>query len=151
MCHLLGERRSASAVGPMQYKHTASVNLASVVTSKTVTSAMRAASFAATCACVARSRTSCASSAVEVSVSIMAADVSYLQHGNEYKQFKSGKYQSMHSDIMYLWRGNMSMVYCVERYLYVCQLSWSFMLERANICHNLMTSLAVTSCSARRE
>jgi hypothetical protein len=43
-----------------------------------LTSAMRAASFAAMRACVARSWTSSASSAVEVSVSTMAAEVSYL-------------------------------------------------------------------------
>jgi hypothetical protein len=53
--------------------------------------AVRAVSFAAICACVALLWTSSASSAVEVSVSMMAADVSYLQHGNKYKNFNSGK------------------------------------------------------------
>jgi len=43
-----------------------------------LTSAMRAVSFAAMRACVARLWTSSASSAVEVSVSMMAAEVSYL-------------------------------------------------------------------------
>jgi len=46
-----------------------------------LTSAMRAVSFAAMRAWVARLWTSSASSAVEVSVSMMAAEVSYLFRG----------------------------------------------------------------------
>ena len=65
-----------------------------------LTSAMRAASFAAMRACVARLWTSSASSAVEVSVSMMAAEVSYLFEDVS-TCYESSNGQSTHSDIMY--------------------------------------------------